>query len=116
MKKMLTTMVILLLVACAVSSKNPFVNDVNSNRPRLIVHNNYWDTKKVVVYCDNARIHSFRGFTFSVDYVRRLNQCFDQYRFVVNNMWDSGYIIWTGGDIILNLNSTLTMSSVYISR
>lgn len=117
MKKMLTIFVILLL-ACSVSTSSPFAKNVNtdSSSPKLIIHNNYWDTRQVTIYCDGSQVKFIRGLVFNAVDNTRLNFCSGYYSFRVNNEWNSQQIQWQGGDIHLLIQSSLNLSTVYISR
>lgn len=111
------TIGVMLLLACSVSTKSPFMkgSDIDTRSPRLIIHNNYWDTRQVIVYCDGSQMQFIRGVIFNTIETRRLNHCAGYYSFRINNEWDSGPITWQDGDIHLLIQSSLNLSNWYIS-
>lgn len=117
MKKTIILLIVLLLLGCGgrANLNNPFTQS-DSVSPTLIIRNNFWDVRFVRIYCDGTLLQNIRGLNFNTVMERQIQACPSRYIFNINDRWQSRPIIWEQGDIVLLIESNLSLSSVYIVR
>ena len=102
-----------LLLSCVTTTRNPFDGSNISEAPRLIIKNNYWDVRVVRVFCDDSQIQILRGIMFNTTQRKKIPFCSTNYRFTVNDQWQSNFLISDGKDINLVIEANLSLSYVY---